>query len=181
MMAIQLFLITERLLIKSLTIMDDDFVLELVNTEGWIKFIGNRSITTIAEARSYIQKILTSKNISYWVVKLKAGQQSIGIVTYIKRDYLEHHDIGFAFLPNFSKNGYAYEAAKSVLHKLIHEQNLSHILATTIPENINSIKLLNKIGLVFEKEIKVSHQKLHVYGALTANLFHVKTEHNYGR
>ncbi len=96
-MAIQLFLITERLWIKSLTIMDDDFVLELVNTEGWIKFIGNRSITSIAEARSYIQKILTSKNMSYWVVKLKAGQQSIGIVTYIKRDYLEHHDMVLPF------------------------------------------------------------------------------------
>lgn len=50
------------------------------------------------------------------------------------------------------------------LNKLISELNLSHILATTVPGSIKSIKLLQKIGLVFEKEIQVEKEKLHVYG-----------------
>src|SRR5215218_9705823 len=99
-MAVPAFLITERLLIIPLATSDDSFILELVNTEGWISFIGNRNITSQVEAKAYIQKILENSNCSYWVVKLKEQQQSIGIITYIKRDYLEHHDIGFAFLPD---------------------------------------------------------------------------------
>jgi [ribosomal protein S5]-alanine N-acetyltransferase len=166
----QPFLITERLIIRRLTADDANFILELVNTDGWIKFIGNRNVTSQVEARTYIERILENKSIVYWVVKLRDSQVSIGIVTFIKRDYLEHHDIGFAFLPNFAKSGYAYEATNAVLHQLIHEQNLTHILATTVPENTDSIRLLKKIGLAFEKEIEVANGKVHVYGTSTDKL-----------
>ncbi len=165
------FLLTARLLIKPLTITDYNFIFELVNTEGWIKFIGNRNIKSQVEAAAYIQNILGNKNVSYWVVKLKDKQDKIGIVTYIKRAYLEHPDIGFAFLPNFCKKGYAYEATNAVLNQIIREGNLSHIFATTVPENISSIKLLKRIGLVFEREIEVEKERLHVYGASTDNAY----------
>jgi len=161
---------TERLLIRPLALTDDDFIFELVNTEGWIRFIGNRNIPSQVEARAYIQKVLENENVSYWVVQRKNSLDTIGIITYIKRDYLEHHDIGFAFLPNASKSGYAYEATRAVLHKLIQERNPVQILATTIPENERSIKLLQKIGFVFEKEMNVDNTMLHVYGALTDTL-----------
>jgi ribosomal-protein-alanine N-acetyltransferase len=169
-MDLQSFLTTARLLIKPLTMIDDNFILELVNTEGWIKFIGDRNIKSKVEAGEYIQKILENKNISYWVVKLKDNENKIGIVTYIKRDYLEHPDIGFAFLPNFCKKGSAYEATNAVLNQIIREGNVSHIFATTVPENIRSIKLLKRIGFAFEKEIEVEKEKLHVYGASTDEL-----------
>lgn len=159
------FLTTERLLLQPLTTDDAAFIFELVNTEGWLKFIGNRNITSTSEAVAYIQKIVANGNINYWVVKLKETQAAIGIVTYIKRDYLAYHDIGFAFLPQFCKQGYAYEATRVVLHQLVSEHHLSHILATTIPENTSSIRLLKKLGLMFEKEIEADNEKLHVYGA----------------
>lgn len=161
---------TERLLLKPLTACDDSFILELVNTPGWLKFIGNRNINNLSDAGAYIEKILNTESITYWVVSLKENQQKIGVVTFIKRDYLDHSDIGFAFLPNFCKNGYAHEATKAVLNKIIKDKKLPHILATTIPENINSIKLLKKIGLNFEKEIEAGKDTLHVYGASTENL-----------
>ena len=155
---------TERLSMRPLTTTDAEFIFELVNTDGWLRFIGNRNISSATDAVAYIERILGNKNITYWVAELKDDQRSIGIVTYIKRDYLEHHDIGFAFLPAFSKKGYAYEATSAVLDKLVKEQSLRHILATTIPANTNSIRLLNRMGLVFEKEIKVENDILHVYG-----------------
>lgn len=161
---------TERLLIESLSFNDNKFILELVNTEGWLTFIGNRNVNSEMEATGYIQKIIDNPNTDYSVVKLKEKQTTIGIITFIKRDYLEHPDIGFAFLPGFTNNGYAYEAANAVLKNLIEINNLSHILATTIPENINSIKLLKKLGLSFENEIEVDKIKLQVYGAATVKL-----------
>ena len=155
---------TQRLILKPLNLNDDQFILELLNTEGWIKFIGNRNIASQEDSKDYIQKILDNENIFYWTVQGKDSHENIGLVTFIKRDYLSHHDIGFAFLPGFQKMGYAYEATMAVLDKLISELNLSHILATTVPGNITSIKLLQKIGLVFEKEIEVEKEKLQVYG-----------------
>ena len=161
---------TPRLLVTPLAITDDHFILELVNTEGWLKFIGDRNINSPSEAGAYIQMVLADENISYWVVLLKENKVKIGIVTFIKRAYLQHPDIGFAFLPQFCKKGYAYEATTAVLNQLVHEHKLSHIFATTVPGNLNSVTLLKRIGLAFEREIEVEQQKLHVYGASTSNL-----------
>ena len=169
-MEAQPFVATARLTVKLLSLTDAPFILELVNTEGWLKFIGNRNITSDTEAQAYIQRILENPNITYWVVQRNEQQDLIGIVTYIKRDYLEHHDIGFAFLPNVAKNGYAYEATTAVLEKLVREHNLTYILATTIPENAPSIKLLQKLGLGFEKELEMGNLKLQVYGAAAVTL-----------
>lgn len=157
-------LASDRLLIEPLLLSDKKFILELVNTDGWLKFIGNRNINSEKEAAIYIQKIIDNPNAEYFVVKLK-DKTKIGIITFIKRDYLESHDIGFAFLPEYGNNGYAYEAASAVLMHVTRIYNLSHILATTIPENINSIKLLKKLGLFFEKEIIDENIRLHVYSS----------------
>lgn len=161
----QSFFTTDRLIIKPLAISDDNFILELVNTEGWITFIGNRNITSRAEARVYVQKTIEDTSKAYWVAILRKNGEKIGIVTLIKRDYLEHQDIGFALLPDFGKKGYAFEATCAVLNQLIQEHKFSHILAITVPYNISSVKLLKRIGFDFEKEIQVENEKVHVYGA----------------
>jgi len=154
---------TERLLIEPITVSDNDFIFELVNTDEWIQFIGRRNVNSPTDAIPYIEKIINNPKINYWVVKLKNDRESIGVITFIQRDYLEYPDIGFAFLKRFSGKGYAFEAVNAVLNDLVNTSNLSHILATTLPFNVNSIKLLNKLGLVFMKEIEVEKEKLHVY------------------
>jgi len=98
---------TTRLHITSLNKEDNGFILELVNTPGWLKFIGNRNINTAEEASAYIERINNNKNIRYWVVRLVQDETAIGIVTLIKRDHLKYPDIGFAFLPQFGSKGYA--------------------------------------------------------------------------
>lgn len=158
---------TGRLLIDPLGPNDKDFIFRLVNTEGWIRFIGNRNIHSPAEAAAYIQRILQNENMCYWIVKLKDSGEPIGLVTFIKRDYLEYRDIGFAFLPEHTRRGYAYEATIAVLNNLPADGKNERILATTIPENENSIKLLEKIGLRFEREIEVGGERLFVFGADT--------------
>ena len=160
-------LTTDRLLITPLELTDSAFILELVNTEGWLKFIGDRNVHTTTEAAAYIQKILDNKNIVYWVVKQKDVGEKMGVISFIQRDYLEHPDIGFAFLPRVNKNGFAYEASNAVLQRLIVDAGLKHILATTIPENKSSISLLKKLGLNFEKELETDNQVLHIYGVAT--------------
>ncbi len=160
---------TTRLSLSPLSENDNKFILELVNTDGWLTYIGNRNINNEIDAIAYIQRINANENVIYWTVKLNHNNETIGIITYIKRDYLDHHDIGFAFLPRFHNKGYAFEAAQMILNFLKADKKFTTILATTIPENVSSIQLLKKLGLSFEKEITINDEVLHVYNSSIAN------------
>ncbi|MEK6783305.1 MAG: GNAT family N-acetyltransferase [Bacteroidota bacterium] len=95
--------LTNRLLLTELNPDDQEIILELLNTPEWIKFIGDRNVKTKEDAREYIQKIIDNPKANYWVVRLRHLQVPIGIITFIKRDYLEHYDIGFAFFSKYAK------------------------------------------------------------------------------
>jgi RimJ/RimL family protein N-acetyltransferase len=153
--------ITARLSLNKLSVSDAAFIKDLVNTPGWLQFIGNRNVNSIEDAITYIHKILGNKNVIYWVVRLKESGTAIGIITLIRRDYLDHPDIGFAFLPAYHAKGYAYEAATVVLNDAAQQHAVT--IAITIKENTTSIKLLEKLGLSFERELVRDGESLLVY------------------
>ncbi|MGC4104332.1 MAG: GNAT family N-acetyltransferase [Ferruginibacter sp.] len=161
---------TERLLLNTLTIHDTDFIFELVNTESWKRFIGDRHIHDKATAAAYVQKLVDNKNIVYWVASLKEEQVPVGVITLIKRDYLRHHDIGFAFLPGHSKKGYAFEAAAAVVNDIANDHNHTHLLATTLESNTNSISLLERLGLSFSEKILNNGEELLLFEATSDQL-----------
>ncbi len=148
---------TERLNIRPFTLQDTAFIIELVNSEGWLKYIGDRNIKTTTDAEAYLSngpiKSYTQNNFGLWMVELKDSHTPIGMCGLIKRDSLPNPDIGFAFLPAFEKQGYAFEAAQATMQYATHVLKLTTVLAITLPENSSSIKLLNKIGLQFMEHI----------------------------
>jgi len=156
-------LVTQRLRLDRLVLSDAAFILELLNTEGWIAFIGQRNVKAIGDAENYIGKILGNPNVCYWVVSLKADASKIGIISLIKRDYLEHHDIGFAFLPAHSGQGYAFETTNAALKRLLASEAHITLLATTMAENTRSIQLLEKLGLSYGYEVLSEGEKLLVF------------------
>ena len=165
---------TERLLLRKLTAEDAAFIFELVNTGGWIKFIGDRNVNNKEDAEGYIQKIFANPDVNYLVVTLHDDQTPIGIITLIKRDYLDHHDIGFAFLPAHAKQGYAFEAADAVIADLLRLEQHETILATTLKENDASIQLLKKLGFVFNKEINNGNDMLQLFAITKLKLYNLK-------
>ena len=171
---------TDRLLLDPLMESDRKFVLELVNTERWLSFIGKCNVTSEADATAYIQKITDSPVINYWAIRLKGNNLPIGIITFIKREYLAHHDIGFALLPAFESSGYAYEASLAVLHNLIHsDRQHTQLSAITNPENSRAIKLLKKLGFEFHKMIKVENENLQIYEACADKLCITEITHSF--
>lgn len=154
---------TERLSIAPLSLQDDVFIFDLLNTDGWIKFIGNRNINSQQDAQAYINKINTTAGIHYWTVSIKNSGTKIGLLTLIQRSYLPNHDIGFAFLPLHAGKGYAYEAAAAFTKLVFTQFRLPKLLAITIPGNTQSIKLLEKLGMKFEKEMEEAGEKLLQY------------------
>jgi len=145
---------TKRLKLDRLNLNDTAFIFELLNTEGWIKFIGDRNIGSMEDSENYIEKTLKNPDIIYWVVKTIDEKDSMGIISFVKRENLEYRDIGFAFLPFFSKRGYAFEAAEIVLKDLLQDPDNKIILATIKAENIDSVKLIEKLGFQFDHEIE---------------------------
>lgn len=150
---------TERLNIRPFTLQDAAFIIELVNSEGWLKYIGDRNIKTTADAEAYLSngpvKSYAQHNFGLWMVELKHTHTPIGMCGLIKRDTLPNPDIGFAFLPAFEKQGYAFEAAQATMQYATGILKLATVLAITLPENNSSIKLLNKIGLQFIEHINM--------------------------
>ncbi len=161
---------TDRLLLDELTLTDSVFFFELVNAPEWIKFIGDRHIRTLEDASLYIKRIMDNPKANYWVVRLQNQQIPIGIITFIKRNYLEYYDIGFAFFSRYAKTGYAYEATMAVLKDVANSPIHTRILGITVKENASSIKLLERVGLRFWKEIKVENDALLLYSATVADL-----------
>lgn len=162
---------TERLLLRQFSIEDADFILELLNEPSFIRNIGDRGIRTTADAHSYI---LNGPMTSYikngfglYLVKLKETHESIGMCGLIKRDTLEDVDIGYAFLPRFWSKGYAVESALAVKHYAKNVIGLNRIVAITDPENEGSIRVLEKMGLQFEKMVRLSEDdiELKLFGA----------------
>lgn len=162
---------TERLLINTVTLDDAPFILELLNTPGWLKFIGDRNVKTIEDANDYILKLTAVPGTNYFLVKLRDQQIPLGVITVMKRDYLDHHDIGFAFHPGHAGKGYAFEAAKSVLDQLKTDSSHTHIQATVLKVNTKSIQLLEKLGLTYEKDLERDGKDLFLYSLATKD-FH---------
>lgn len=152
---------TERLTLSELNVTHTDFMYELLNSPQWIQFIGDRNIQTKEDAAAYINKIRLNPSADYWVVTLNETVEPIGVVTFIKRDYLDDFDIGFAFLERYGKKGYAYEASKRLLDEV--RPNHENIVATVLENNTNSIQLLKKLGLEFDRTITVNNEQLLLY------------------
>ncbi|CAN5751007.1 GNAT family N-acetyltransferase [soil metagenome] len=145
---------TERLFLRHLTPDDDVFILELLNEPGFLENIGDRKVRTLEDARRYVADgpaaSYAQHGFGLWWVGLKATAEPVGICGLIKRDVLEHPDIGYAFLARFSGQGFASEAAAAVLAYGRRALGLGRIVAITRPDNDGSIRVLEKIGLRYE-------------------------------
>lgn len=151
---------TERLCLRKLSIDDAAFVLELLNQPSFLRFIGDRGVRNLEDAQQYILNRLVASyernGFGLYLAELKQDGTPIGISGLVKRDTLPDPDIGFAFLPAYWSKGYAVESAAAVMNYARDVLGLDRVLAITNPDNEASEKLLGRIGLRFERMIKLS-------------------------
>lgn len=160
---------TERLWLMPMTAQDAPFFLVLVNTPKWVKYIGDRGVRTVEAAATYITERMNPQwerlGFGNFKVVRKADGATLGTCGLFDREGLEGVDIGFAFLPQFEKNGYAFEAASKMLALAKQEFLLKEVKAITLKENINSQRLLEKIGLTYSEDVTIANdtEKLMLY------------------
>lgn len=147
---------TERLILSELDDNDAAFMLKLVNSPGWLKYIGDRNIKSIRKAKKYINSNYRKdypNGLGLYCMRLKETQEQIGNCGLIVRDILPLPDIGFALLPEYQGNGYVHEAATHIIKQSRALGLVNKISAITVEYNHRSIKLLNKLGLKYKKRI----------------------------
>lgn len=148
-------LTTARLKIRPLTLADAPFVVTLLNDPAFIRNIGDRGVRSETDARDY----LTAGPLASYVehgfglnaVELSSGHEPIGICGLLQRIELPSPDIGFAFLPPYRAQGYAFEAAAAVKADAQERHGIDTILAIVNPDNAPSIRLLERLGFEFER------------------------------
>jgi len=151
---------TQRLFLRAFNVDDAQFVLTLLNEPSFIRYIGDKQVRNVDDARRYL---LNGPIASYerhgfglCAVELRESRTPIGMCGLLKREELPDPDIGFAFLPDFWSKGFAFEAAAAVLHDARERIGIERVLAITSLDNEASIRLLERLGFKFERVTKLS-------------------------
>lgn len=148
---------TKRLILRHFVLDDAPFILKLVNEPTWIQFIGDRNVHTLSDAQKYLTDGALASyqhhGFGLYLVQLRSDGTPIGTCGLVKRDGLSEVDIGFALLPLFTGHGYAFEAATAVLEHARTDLGLMRLVAITAVDNERSMRLLQKLGLQYEKRI----------------------------
>jgi [ribosomal protein S5]-alanine N-acetyltransferase len=151
---------TERLALHRFDVADVEFIFRLVNDPSWLRFIGDKNVHNLDDARRYLREgpldMYERHGFGMYRVEEKATGTSAGMCGLIKRDTLPDVDVGYAFLPEFRGKGFAYEAAAAVLEHGNRNFGLRRILAITSPDNAASMRVLEKAGMKFERMLEFS-------------------------
>ena len=146
---------TDRLVLRHLAHNDAPFVVELLNDPDWLRFIGDRGVRTLQQAADYIGagpvRMYAQHGFGLYLVERKADGAPIGLCGLVKRDFLDDVDLGFAFLPRYRGEGYAFEAAAGVLRYAAGPLMRTRVVAITAQDNERSARLLEKLGFRFER------------------------------
>jgi RimJ/RimL family protein N-acetyltransferase len=150
---------TGRLCVRRLEAGDASFIFRLLNDPSWIRYIGDKGIGTLDDASRYLRNgplaMYERVGFGLYAVELKDGREPIGMCGLIRRDVLADVDLGFAFLPDYRRCGYAFEAASAVLSYGLGTLGLRRVVAILTRDNAPSARLLGKLGFRFERTVKL--------------------------
>ena len=150
---------TDRVIIRLTQLDDASFLLELMNTPKWIRFIGDRKVHSEEDAKKYMEERMFPQlerlGYSNNTVIRKSDHVKIGTCGLYDREGLDGVDIGFAFLPQYEGQGYAFESSNKLMELAQNIWNLRRIGAITLEDNKSSQRLLERLGLRFQKVMKL--------------------------
>jgi ribosomal-protein-alanine N-acetyltransferase len=161
---------TKNLMLRLPEVCDADVIFKLFNQQDCVKFIGDKHIKNLVDAENYIiEKFLSSykaNGFCLYIVCQKKSNAVVGLCGLIKREELEDVDIGFAILTDFQGKGYVTEAAIAVKNHAFNSLGIKRLVGITDKLNVGSIRVLEKLGMTFEKHLILKHEEkeIKLYG-----------------
>lgn len=141
---------TPRLTLRRFRLSDAPFILQLLNTEGWLRFIGDRGVRNDDDARAYLRRAALSLYARHafgpWHITRRDTGEPIGLCGLLQRADLPDADLGFAFLPQHTGLGFAGEAVDGTLQHARHTLGLRRVAAIAQDDNARSLALLARKG-----------------------------------
>ncbi|HEX8145677.1 MAG TPA: GNAT family N-acetyltransferase [Pyrinomonadaceae bacterium] len=158
---------TGRLNLRELSEADAAFVLEILNDPGFVRFVGDRGVRTLEDAARYTDERFVESyrqnGYGLWLVETKDGGAPAGICGLLKRGApVPGVEVGYAFLPPFRGKGYAFEAAEAALRHARDVLGLPRLYAVVNPDNAVSIRVLEKLGMRFERAVRLPAEETDV-------------------
>lgn len=160
---------TARLRLREFTPEDAAFVLRLLNEPSFLRYIGDRGVRSLDDAKRYIADgpVAGYARFGYGLMRVerKSDGATVGMCGVLKRDTLPDPDIGFSFLPEHWSQGYALESARAVMRHAREILGLGRIVAITTRDNEPSMRLLEKLGFRFERMIPMGDEELRLFAS----------------
>lgn len=153
----KIILQTPRLKLREFQNGDAAFIVDLLNSEGWLKYIGDRGVRTESDALNYLEngpyKSYREHGFGLYMAELSNTETPVGMCGIMKRDTLQNPDLGFAFLPQYAGHGFAFEAASALLELARNKWKMTTVDAIVLPGNSRSVGLLEKLGFTQKDRI----------------------------
>ena len=150
---------TKRLVLRHFTAEDAAFVLRLLNEPSFIENIGDRGVRTLEDALAYLNggpiASYAQHGHGLYVVMLRETGEPIGMCGLLRREQFEDADVGYSFLPQFWRRGFAAESVAAVVEHGRRALGMRTIIAIVSPHNTASSALLEKLGFRYEERVNL--------------------------
>lgn len=156
---------TNRLLLREFNISDAGSFYELNLNPNVIKHTGNSVFKDIGEAKKFLENYSDYQKNGFgrWAVINKSNEEFIGWCGLKYDENLNETDIGFRLFEHFWNQGFATESSKACIDYGFEKLNLKTIVGRAMKENMASIKVLEKIGLQYQRDFNFDGKEGVVY------------------
>lgn len=148
--------VTKRLVLRAKTVEDAEAFYELMSDPEVMRFTGDEPIGSVEEGREAIANYPDFETVGYgrWGCYLRGEQTLCGFCGLKYLDDLEEVDLGYRFLPRYWGAGLATEACEACVRFGFEILGLQRIIALVLPENLVSIRVLQKVGMKEEEVVQ---------------------------
>ena len=163
---------TPRLTLRRLQFSDAEFLVGLLNQPSFLENIGDKGVRDVEGAHRYLREgpmaMYEQFGFGLWHVSRREDGAAIGMCGLLKRDIFPDVDVGYAFLPEFWGKGYAFEAAEATVAHAKRKFGLPRVIAVVSEGNNGSIRVIEKLGMQFERMVPMSPNEpdVRLYGRL---------------
>ncbi|MGS4346265.1 GNAT family N-acetyltransferase [Myroides odoratus] len=149
---------TERLCLRQTTLADAQAIFAMRSSAEVMQYIPVPLATAVKEAEDYIHSLherMKNKECLNWTITDKESGAVIGTMGFYRMQ-LQHYrtETGYMLLPEFYGKGYATEALQRLVDFGLNELGFHSLEAVIYPENIGSIRVVEKCGFVREAYFK---------------------------
>jgi ribosomal-protein-alanine N-acetyltransferase len=150
---------TPRLSLRRLEFSDAEFLVGLLNQPSFLANIGDRGVRNVEDAHRYLREgpmaMYEKFGFGLWHVSRRSDGAPLGMCGLLRRDILPDVDIGYALLPEYWGQGFAFEAARATLAQAAEKFGLRRVIGVVSVGNDSSIRVLEKLGMKFERMVSM--------------------------